>query len=52
MRAAFVYKNRKGVAYYLRETLTKAGKPRYCFARTSSATDLQRMPEGYTAAHN
>ena len=41
------YTNRKGVTYYLCRGLTKAGKPRYYFAREPRDEPVEQVPAGY-----
>ena len=41
------YTNRKGVTYYLRQTVTKTGKPRYLFAREPKGELVEQIPEGW-----
>jgi hypothetical protein len=41
------YTNRKGVTYYLCQTTTKTGKPRYYFAREPQSTSVEQVPEGF-----
>jgi hypothetical protein len=43
----FTYTNRKGVTYYLCQSVTKTGKPRYSFAREPRGTPVERVPEGF-----
>ncbi len=44
---SITYVNRKGVTYYLCQTTTKTGKPRYYFARAPQGTSVERVPEGF-----
>jgi hypothetical protein len=41
------YTNRKGVIYYLCQSATKTGKPRYYFARSQKGAPVEQMPEGF-----
>ena len=41
------YVNRKGVTYYLCQSATKTGKPRYYFARAPQDTPVEQLPEGF-----
>jgi hypothetical protein len=41
------YVNRKGVTYYLCQSTTKTGKPRYYFAREPRGSPVERVPEGF-----
>jgi hypothetical protein len=43
----FTYTNRKGVTYYLCQSATKTGKPRYYFAREPRGTPVEQAPEGF-----
>jgi len=43
----FTYTNRKGVTYYLCQSATKTGKPRYYFAREPRGTPVEQVPEGF-----
>jgi hypothetical protein len=43
----FTYTNRKGVTYYLCQSTTKTGKPRYSFAREPKGTPVEQVPEGF-----
>ena len=40
------YTNRKGVTYYLCQSLTKTGKPRYYFSREPKEASPEQIPEG------
>ena len=42
-----VHRNRKGRTYYLCESTTKTGKPRYYFSRERCKRMLTEIPEGY-----
>ena len=44
---AYTYTNRKGLTYYLCQTLTKNGKTRYYFAREPKNAPVEKMPDGY-----
>ena len=46
------YTNRKGVTYYLCQSTTKTGKPRYYFAREQKAEPVDEIPEGYEIGEN
>ena len=46
------YTNRKGVTYYLRQTVTKTGKPRYMFAREPKGDLVEQIPEGWHIQEN
>ncbi len=41
------YTNRKGRKYYLRQGVTKTGKPRYFFSREQRGKPIEEIPEGY-----
>lgn len=41
------YTNRKGVTYYLCQSTTKTGKPRYVFAREQKGASVEQLPEGF-----
>ncbi|MCP4540487.1 MAG: hypothetical protein GY832_25395 [Chloroflexi bacterium] len=41
------YTNRKGLIYYLCQTTTKTGKPRYYFAREQKGEPMDEIPEGF-----
>jgi hypothetical protein len=45
---AVSYTNRKGFTFYLCQGVTKAGKPRYFFAREIKGEPVERIPDGYT----
>jgi hypothetical protein len=42
------YTNRKGITYYLCQSVTKTGKPRYYFAREPKGEPVEEIPEGFT----
>jgi len=42
-----VHRNRKGQTYYLCESRTKTGKPRYYFSRERGSKMLTEIPQGY-----
>ncbi|MEK9164578.1 MAG: hypothetical protein AAB342_04400 [Chloroflexota bacterium] len=42
------YTNRKGRTYYLRQGVTKTGKPRYYFTAKAEGNPVDKIPEGYT----
>jgi hypothetical protein len=42
-----VHRNRKGRTYYLCESTTKTGKPRYYFSRERGSRMLTEIPQGY-----
>jgi len=42
-----VHRNRKGRPYYLCESTTNTGKPRYYFSRERRSRMLTQIPEGY-----
>jgi hypothetical protein len=44
--------NRKGVTYYLCQSTTKTGKPRYFFAREPKGTLAEQLPEGFRISEN
>ena len=44
---SFTYTNRKGVTYYLCQSITKTGKPRYSFAREPKGAPIEQLPEGF-----
>jgi len=46
------YTNRKGLTYYLCQTTTKTGKPRYYFAREQKGEPLDEIPEGFEIGEN
>jgi hypothetical protein len=39
--------NRRGVTYYLCQSVTKTGKPRYSFAREPQGIPVEQVPEGF-----
>src|SRR5437762_982221 len=41
------YTNRRGVTFYLCQSTTKTGKPRYYFAREPRGSPVERVPEGF-----
>jgi len=41
------YTNRKNVTYYLGQTVTKTGKPRYTFSREPARQPVEQVPEGW-----
>ena len=41
------YTNRKNRTYYLCQSITKTGKPRYYFSREQKGEPLEAIPEGY-----
>jgi hypothetical protein len=41
------YTNRKNVTYYLGQTVTKTGKPRYTFSREPAKQPVEQVPEGW-----
>ena len=41
------YTNRKGMTYYLCQSVTKTGKSRYYFAREPKGEPVEEIPEGY-----
>jgi hypothetical protein len=43
----FTYTNRKGVTYYLCQSATKTGKPRYSLSREPQGTLVEQVPEGF-----
>ncbi len=43
----FTYTNRKGAIYYLCQSTTKTGKPRYFFARSQKDAPVEQLPEGF-----
>jgi len=43
----FTYTNRKGFTYYLCQSTTKTGKPRYYFVREPKDTPVEKLPDGY-----
>jgi hypothetical protein len=43
----FTYTNGKGVTYYLCQSTTKTGKPRYSFAREPKGVPVEQVPEGF-----
>lgn len=46
------YTNSRGVTYYLRSTVTKAGKHRLVASRTPEGDPVTALPEGYEFAEN
>jgi len=48
----FEYVNRKGQRYFLCETKTKTGKPRYVFSREVVGAPLAAVPAGYEVAES
>ncbi|MBI5545693.1 MAG: nucleotidyl transferase AbiEii/AbiGii toxin family protein [Deltaproteobacteria bacterium] len=48
----FEYVNRKGLRYFLCETKTKTGKPRYVFSREPTGTPVATIPGGYEVAES
>ena len=49
---ALTYTNRMGVRYYLHESQTKTGKPRYFFAKTIRDGALARIPKGFEVSES
>ena len=45
---SITYTNRKGRTYYLRQGVTKTGKPRYYFAAKAEGILAEEVPHGYT----
>ena len=43
----YTYTNRKGLTYFLCQTLTKNGKSRYYFAREPKNAPVEKLPDGY-----
>ena len=43
----FTYTNRKGMTYYLCQSTTKTGKPRYSFAREPKGVPVEQLPDGF-----
>jgi len=43
----FTYTNRRGEIYYLCQSTTKTGKPRYYFARSQKGAPVEQVPEGF-----
>ena len=41
------YTNRKGTTYYLCQSVTRTGKPRYYFAREPKGEPVEEVPHGY-----
>jgi hypothetical protein len=41
------YTNRRGVTFYLCQSTTKTGKPRYYFAREPRGSPVEQVPEGF-----
>jgi hypothetical protein len=41
------YTNRKNVTYFLGQTVTKTGKPRYTFSREPARQPVEQVPEGW-----
>ena len=46
------YQNRKGDTYYLHQSLTRKGNPRYIFSKQKDDEVLQEIPEGYEIYEN
>lgn len=46
------YENRKGDTYYLHQSLTKKGNPRYVFSKQKDDKVLQAIPGGYEIYEN
>ena len=44
---AVTYTNHKNVTYYLGQTVTKTGKPRYAFSREPAKQPIEQVPEGW-----
>jgi hypothetical protein len=49
---AVTYTNRRGVTFYLCQSLTKTGKPRYYFAREPRGTPVEQIPDGFRVGEN
>ncbi|HEX9369962.1 MAG TPA: hypothetical protein VF897_03120 [Roseiflexaceae bacterium] len=43
----FTYTNRRGEIYYLCQSTTRTGKPRYYFARSPKDAPVEQVPEGF-----
>jgi hypothetical protein len=43
----FTYTNRRGDTYYLCQSTTKTGKPRYVFAREQKGAPVEQLPAGF-----
>src|SRR4051812_15085232 len=41
------YTNRRGMTFYLCQSTTKTGKPRYYFAREPRGSPVEQVPEGF-----
>jgi hypothetical protein len=48
----FTYTNRRGEIYYLCQSTTKTGKPRYYFARSQKGSPVERVPEGFRVSES
>ncbi len=48
----FTYTNRRGEIYYLCQSTTKTGKPRYSFARSQKGVPVEQMPEGFRVSES
>jgi hypothetical protein len=48
----YTYTNRKGITYYLCQTITKTGKSRYVFLREPKAAPVEEIPAGYQVEEN
>jgi len=46
------YTNRKSDTYYLHQSLTKKGNPRYIFSKKKDGKLLKKIPEGYEIYEN
>jgi hypothetical protein len=46
------YTNRKGITYYLCQSTTKTGKPRYAFAREQKGAPVEQLPEGFRVSES
>ncbi|RRR77236.1 MAG: hypothetical protein EI684_01755 [Candidatus Viridilinea halotolerans] len=49
---AVTYTNRRGVTFYLCQSLTKTGKPRYYFAREPKGRAIEQIPDGFRVGEN
>jgi hypothetical protein len=49
---AVTYTNHRGVTFYLCQSLTKTGKPRYYFAREPKGAPVEQIPDGFRVGEN
>jgi hypothetical protein len=48
----FTYTNRRGEIYYLCQSTTKTGKPRYYFARSQKGAPVEQLLEGFRVSES